>query len=360
MRLVRPAARTVYLDLNHWIALSQAATGHPEGTRYRDALEACRAAAGAGVLFPISSVSYIEVSKIKDPRQRAHLAEVIEELSGFRSILSHPLIVTMELDAAISGRLGVPSRAQQSLAYLGSGVGYAFGQAITPTFSGPPDDERTGQVAARHRPDLLRDLMVGFERYALQGPEDDEAADLRRAGWDPAAAWKIAIERAAEERAQVALFDAVRSGVARNDQEQLAVDSTDRKDWRRGRLRDAIAVRELTKCIWDLFCDVLSWYGQPAIDQLWDDRPQARAFIRQMPSSEVAIELKTALHRDAARAAAWLPNDVTDIDQLAMAVPYCDVVVTEKAGADSLKKAHLDERCATTLLRSLNDLPSYL
>jgi hypothetical protein len=79
-----------------------------------------------------------------------------------------------------------------------------------------------------------------------------------------------------------------------------------------------------------------------------------------MPSSEVAVELKTALHRDAARAVGWLPNDVTDIDQLAMAVPYCDVVVTEKAGADSLKKAHLDERCGTTLLRSLNDLPTYL
>jgi hypothetical protein len=360
-RLVLPEARTVYLDLNHWIALSQAAAGHPEGTQYRDTLEACRAAAGVGVLFPISSVSYIEVSKIKDPRQRAHLAEVIEELSSFRSILSHPLIVTMELDAAISGRLGVPSRVQQALAYLGSGVGYAFGQAITPTFSGPPDDERTEQVAARHGPALLRDLMVGFERCALRGPEDDEVADMRRGGWDPEAAWKIAIERAAEERAQVALFDAVRSGVARNDREQLAVDSTDRKNWRRGRLRDAIAVRELTKCIWDLFCDVLSWYGQPAIDQLLgDNRHQARAFIRQMPSSEVAIELKTALHRDAARAVGWLPNDVTDIDQLAMAVPYCDVVVTEKAGADSLKKAHLDERCATTLLRSLNDLPPFL
>jgi hypothetical protein len=78
-----------------------------------------------------------------------------------------------------------------------------------------------------------------------------------------------------------------------------------------------------------------------------------------MQSSEVAIELKTALHRDAARAAGWLPNDVTDIDQLAMAVPYCDVVVTEKAGGDSLKKAHLDERCATTVV-AVAERPSSL
>jgi len=111
----------------------------------------------------------------------------------------------------------------------------------------------------------------------------------------------------------------------------------------------------------DLFGDVLSWYGHPTIEQLWgDERHQGRAFIRHMPSSEVAIELKTALHKDAGRAMRWLRNDVTDIDQSAMAVPYCDVVVTDKATADALVKARLDERCSTTLLRSLNDLPSYL
>lgn len=360
-RLVLPQKRTVYLDLNHWIALSQAATGHREGRRYFDTLDACKAAAQAGVVFPISSVSYIEVSKIKDPRQRAHLTEVMGELSGFRTVASHPLIVTMELDAAISARLGVPSRARQDLAYLGTGVGYAFGQVLTPTFSDLPGDEHTRQVAAVYGPNLLRKLMFDFERFALQGPEDDEAADLRRTGWDPDAAWKIAIERAGEERAQAARLEAVRSGVARTAEEQLAVDSTDRKDWRKGRLRDAIAVRELTKCIWDLFSDVMAWYGRPTIEQLWgDERDQGRAFIRQMPSSEVAIELKTTLHKDAARGARWLPNDVTDIDQLAMTVPYCDVVVTDKAAADALLKARLDERCSTTLLRSLKDLPGYL
>ena len=186
VRLVRPAARTVYLDLNHWIGLSQAAAGHREGSQYRETLEACRAATQAGVLFPMSSVSYIEVSKIKHPRQRADLARVIEELSSFCTILSHPLIVTMELDAAISDALGVPSPDQQDLAYLGTGVGYAFGVVLTPTLSGPTDDERTGQADSQHRPDILKDMMRDLERFALRGPQDEnEAADLRRLGWDP-------------------------------------------------------------------------------------------------------------------------------------------------------------------------------
>ena len=57
--------------------------------------------------------------------------------------------------------------------------------------------------------------------------------------------------------------------------ERRAAQTTERRDWRRGRLRDAIAVRELTQCIWDVFGDVRSWYGQPPIEQLWGDRDGA-------------------------------------------------------------------------------------
>ena len=306
-------------------------------------------------------MTYVEVLKIKDPRQRADLAAVIEELSGFRTVISHPLLVTLELDTAICASLNVPSEAEKDLAYVGSGVGYAFGQVFTPHFTGDQSDARLQALIAVHGKSVLDDLMRGFERFALQGPGDDEAAELRTTGWDPEAAWKVAVERAAEERAQAGRFDAVRTGTALNEEERLAVDSTNRKDWRRGRLRDAIAVRELTKCIWDLFSQVLSWYGQPGIDELWGtDRDQSRIFIRQMPSSEVAIELKTSMHRDAARSSRWQPNDVLDIDQLAMTVPYCDVVVTEKAARDALMKAQLDQRCGTVLLGRLEDLPAHL
>lgn len=32
----------VYLDLNHWIGLSKALAGHPQGAMHGDVLEACR------------------------------------------------------------------------------------------------------------------------------------------------------------------------------------------------------------------------------------------------------------------------------------------------------------------------------
>ena len=70
------------------------------------------------------------------------------------------------------------------------------------------------------------------------------------------------------------------------------------------------------------------------------------------------VELKTAWHRN--RDKSWTGNDVFDIDALALAVPYCDIVVTEKACHHVLQTAHLGERMHTALLRSLEELPTVL
>ena len=54
----------------------------------------------------------------------------------------------------------------------------------------------------------------------------------------------------------------------------------------------------------------------------------------------------------------WSANDIYDIDALALAVPYCDIVVTEKACHHVLQASHLGKRMHTALLRSLDELPS--
>ena len=360
-RLTLPTAKTIYLDLNHWVSLAKANTGHRDGSEFKPVLEACADAAARGFAFPISGVTYIEVSKIRDPRQRRDLADVITLLSGHTSVLSHPLIVQFELDAAISARLGVPSRASQDLPYLGSGVGWAFGGRLTPTFTDATgQDRRVELMATLQGQQVISDMTTDFEFYALSGPDDEEAEQLRAGGWSPDAAWQTAVQRAESERVQAGLFDAVHQGVGSTEAERLAAHTADRRDWRRGRLRDAIAVRELTRCIGDVFGEVLSWYGQPSLEQLWGDRTGARTFLRQMPSSEVAVELKTVLHRDRARAKRWKPNDVLDIDQLSITVPYCDVGVSEKAACDALIKARLDERCQTVVLTRLSDLSPHI
>jgi hypothetical protein len=92
----------------------------------------------------------------------------------------------------------------------------------------------------------------------------------------------------------------------------------------------------------------------------WEDivtSPQAGvAFTRSMPSTDVAMALKTGWHRN--RDKQWSANDVHDIDAMALAVPYCDIVVTEKACHHVLMAAGMDKRMKTILLRDLTQLPA--
>ena len=50
----------------------------------------------------------------------------------------------------------------------------------------------------------------------------------------------------------------------------------------------------------------------------------------------VAVDLKFAVHRNNQRG--WAQNDIYDTDAMSIAVPYCAVVVVDKAVADALRR----------------------
>ncbi len=74
--------RSIYLDLNHWIGLAKANSGHEGGRRYAALLEAAKHAVESHeVVFPLSGQHYMEMYGIRDPRQRQDIATVMLELS---------------------------------------------------------------------------------------------------------------------------------------------------------------------------------------------------------------------------------------------------------------------------------------
>src|SRR5215211_4633925 len=64
------------------------------------------------------------------------------------------------------------------------------------------------------------------------------------------------------------------------------------------------------------------------LEDLFTDLESARRFVDSMPSADVCVSLMTAAHRNPETK--WTGNDMFDIDALSVAVPYCDVVVTER------------------------------
>jgi hypothetical protein len=83
-----------------------------------------------------------------------------------------------------------------------------------------------------------------------------------------------------------------------------------------------------------------------------------RQILETIPSRWV--EMKLRHQRQANPQKAWQGNDLNDVTALAIAVPYCDVVVTERSWSSMLSAAKVSQRFETTITPSLQDVVNLL
>jgi hypothetical protein len=89
------------------------------------------------------------------------------------------------------------------------------------------------------------------------------------------------------------------------------------------------------------------------------DRERLTGFVMSLPSRRVATMVEFHYLKDVDRD--WNINDLRDILALSTAIPYCDIVVTDKKAWDITKKrAHLDEAFNTEILGTLDELVGHL
>ncbi|MDQ1583824.1 MAG: hypothetical protein QOF36_1878 [Microbacteriaceae bacterium] len=347
-RLLRPdnEAQLVYLDLNHWISLARAATGHAGGGRFRDTLDLLRALCGDGrVVCPLLSTHYMEMSAIGDSRRRFDVAAVMEELSDFRCLMPRDVIMQIEFEAALDELGHETPDPHEEIELLGRGVLQAFGKR-----GGVRIRDRRGEDVTEHTrrgwpggPEAFDAWAAESERLldrsVLRGPSAEQASELRALGWDPMAARQIAEKRAGQERDQVSRFDAA-------------------PEYRRDRLRDTVAARYLALEAEPQFQRAMRVRGINKPSVFLSDIDTARMFTASLPSADAYITVMAGRHRDANRR--WTANDIFDIDALSVAVPYCDVVLTDKAAAHSANATGLAARLDATVLAKLDDLVAEL
>lgn len=120
---------------------------------------------------------------------------------------------------------------------------------------------------------------------------------------------------------------------------------------------DVVAAREVLIEINEALARGLSERGE-TLENVFSGPERTRAALESMPSFDVAVTLKTAYHRDPMHR--WTPNDIHDIDALGSTLPYCDVVVTDKAVASNVVRSKLTDRLGTGALWRLSDLPQHL
>lgn len=332
---------TVYLDMNHWIYLSKAAKGLPAGMQYREALNACRTARVNGrAVFVLAAAHYQEMTKIESPRQRHNLADLMEELSGLTTLLCRQILIKLEIEELLDHRLGQAPRIVARHDLLDTGAGRAFGKNLRfflkNTHDGS-DATETGRaiLGAEAFDEMMATINLEVEGGLLRGPKDEEIPDLLRYGYVGDIAEQIAQRRADQENEQASRHAGTQ--------------------WARGvKLSDVILAREVAIELLDPLLEALQRRGHSDIGVLVSRKADARALIQSMPISSVAALLKTEQHRNPSRP--WKSNDIFDIDALSIAVPYCDIVVTEKNRWHHLRTAKVDEQMNTVILRRLDDL----
>lgn len=337
--------KLVYLDLNHWIELSKAFVGHPDGERYKDSLAAILSAVEQRkAVFPISDSIYFEISKISSHRQRCDLREVIEKVSGYTVIISRADISSHEIEAVLDQLYGENPRPINLMSYLGLGADYAFGIVRRLVLKNEKGEDVTVEARSRFPggPDAFdrfdANTDIELNRKYLEGPAPEEEGRLRDLGWNPESTIQITERRAQQEIEQVGRFD------------------SDPR-WRRGRIRDVIRA-------WETLVELRDKLMRGLIDRGIDpgdfslEREEARRVFDSMPSFDVAVTMKTAYHRNPRHN--WTANDVADIDALGSSLPYCDIVVTDSAVASQVRQYKLAERLNTTVLARLADLSDLL
>lgn len=331
----------VYLDQLHWISLARANSGHAQGSVYIPVWDYLRQAVlDRKAVFPLSAMHYEELQANQNFRQRAAVASVMSLLSGHKTVSGIGPIRTAELEQALHRRFGKPTEPTRVKPF-GWGMHFAFGEpGARLRITGPPEAiaefaERFGGMEAFKRWEW--EMAFLFEDLILCGPGDDEIDILRRDyGYAP------------EMFEQV-----VQSRVKR---EQDLADRLKTEDDLRRRLDDVVAARTLYWEVAYLFPDVLPTAGISIEELFGHGKDWITAFCEDMPIVAVILALAKANHKVAADRT-WRKNDIHDIDALSTAVPYCDIVVTEKHFCEQARRTQLADRFSTVVMRKLEELP---
>lgn len=88
------------------------------------------------------------------------------------------------------------------------------------------------------------------------------------------------------------------------------------------------------------------------------DRKGMEEFMIEMPTLYASFRMTFQIQQDTSRKIQL--NDVYDEASLAIAIPYCDIVVADKFWASIAKQCRLDKTFHTAVLSSVKDVPSYI
>lgn len=320
----------IYLDQNKWVDLARAATGHPRGRQFADALTLARAGVAAGtVSFPLDMYRYWETSKRRDDRSRDDVVDTMLELSKHHTMaLPFPLL-DREIDLALQRRFGRPEHPRPV---------QEFGIGMRQIGKGRLD---WPELDLSDLPDGGASLPPGLGSRLSEFVDQSVEEALLRAGPETYRAHGFAHSDSDHAQRFVEFETKVATTIATNgltgDAIDVAVRATDFGD-----IRPAVTVA---------LGRIGMTYGE-FMDGM--TAGELMSFVDDLPTRYVTNVMRSAKHRQNQQK--WEPNDFADIVSLPVAAVYCEVVVTEKQWVHRMRHGKVDRRYNTILLDNVAHL----
>lgn len=314
-------SKIIYLDQNKWIDIARAFYGKSEGDKYKTVLKLLQEKVLSGeIILPISTIHIIETSRKADKESRQRLSEFIAPMTKSFGILPNFMIRDQEVENAIMQKIGKDPINNISEIVIKKGIYQMLGlefekDSIIEIFNQfTLNNEISDKVIAKIMIDLIdRELLDEIRE------EDEKAAkeyEIKR---------KQNQESLSKEmRLRLAISEMMNTAFLHKIIEQLN--------------NHGIEIKQFS----DLLLNADDW----------------KNFIFSMPSIDIWINLHVL--RDSNKDKSVHRNDSADIAFLSVAVPYCDVVVTEKYWTHLLVSNRFDKKYNTIVLSDINALIQYI
>lgn len=319
-------SKRIYLDTNDWIYLSQIhygiKTDDPELVEVYNKIK--KLSESGEAVFPIS-FSHLEDIMIRgDHDSRNRLIDFIMSISQGYVLKPYTFHIGDEVGNAVLHRMNMPSYYDVRSKIVAKGLPYIVSTDYDITWNesvkGLPDDFKQKMKKEIEKPESMALILKNIDfsdnfkndRYVV-----NDAAKL----------------------------------MEKNRLAKMKLDKETRYNEAAAYFIDYIVNPHLAK----LLVGVSDENKKKIIPR---DKPSVEKFLEDMPSANVSFRLTYG--RDEWYGREVQPNDIADINHLAGAIPYCDIVVTERAFGSLCKQQKLDKKYGCIVLNSLKDLNKIL
>jgi hypothetical protein len=299
-------AKKVYLDTNIWIELERAQSD--DNSSRRQALEHVLNQARNGLLcFPLSYIHCQEMTKHGDVNKRRSLWGFATHLSSCCAMLNKQSLLPLLIQEAVNKVFNIRLDREPVEVFTRSGL---FGIELDRQY--PPPEL------------LLMNTEYGWNHFWLDMPDNIHEC----------------------------LFEVLRKQEEDFIQRRSRLKINCRTDSYDSRKRAYAA--SLLFQMQDEYISSLHRLGKKKtdIDSLtMEDRIR---LVTEVPPLDVEISLSTQHQQQWDRPEET--NDIRDINHLCMAIPYCDVVITERYWVDKIQREKLDKKYGTQVSSDLSFL----